>query len=311
MEHQQELQSTAEPSELSVLFQSLVTKMDSKFAEQSLLIEGVKTHLDQRITALQTLAENNKRAITLNVLETGKATQMATQNKSDIADLQTIVDSNIEYLKKSNASLKTEVTSLHNTVALQAIKLKVQRVRTEDQTNRALRKTIIIRGIPEPIEESNWTDTRRVASAALATATGSTSDEISLVIERIHRGGPFKKNSKAPRKIHACLYDWNEIEELRKSLRLHGRQSGIYIDNHYGPDTSFRRSLALKLRRELLDNNTIAAGYVGFPAKLFVKYKKTDEKFIQHEDYSTRAVILPEEEQYESQSLFDNEEPPL
>ena len=48
--------------------------------------------------------------------------------------------------------------------------------------------------------------------------------------------------------------------------------------------------------KELLVNKTIVGGYVAHPAKLFVKYSKTDSKFVQHEDFSNHAVSFPHDE---------------
>ncbi len=303
----------SEPVDIAELIRGFELRLDQKFAAQSQQIEEVKTQLGQQISDIKTLAEENKKAIAFNTIETAKATQVANTNKQDLSDLSLDVNASIEELQKSNRELKKEVTSLHNTVAIQAVKMKVQRVRTEDQTNRALRKTIIIRGIPEPNEEKTWDNTCTAASNAIAEASGSrdtdASTSIANLLERIHRGGKYTPGSQYPRKIHAVLYDWNDIAKLRKNLiaTAYGRNSGIYIDNHYGPDTTYRRGLAGKKRRELIDSNTIAQGYVAFPAKLYVKYKRTDSKYTVFHDFSNERVTLREEEQYEHEELFESD----
>ena len=283
-------------SDLVALIKGLETRLDDKFSSQTVLIESVKTHLDNRITELQTLAYANKSAINKNFLEIANVTQTATTNSQDIAKLEQDVHETMSSLQQTNTQLKTELNSLHNTVSLQAIKLNVQRRRTEDQTNRALRKTLIIRGIPEPTEDINWSDTRKTTINALADATKLNKDGLNKVFERIHRGKKFNKDNKYPRHVHALLFDWNAIESIRKELIKHGKNSGIYIDNHYGPDTTYRRSKAFDARRTMKAEGTIHSAYVAFPARLFVKYKPTDTKYVLYKNYSNIPAPLPEEE---------------
>ncbi len=271
---------------------ALILGLESRLSTQ---IEGVKTHLDGRINEIQQLATANQNAINKNLLEINKVTGIASTNTQDISNLQTDVNGLISDMQEANLQMKKELNTLHNTVSLQSIKLKVQRERTEDQTNRALRKTIVIRGIPEPTEE-NWSDTRTSVSNVLAKATKIHKDSISKVFERIHRGGKYNVGDQYPRKVHAVLFDWNDIAILRTALSTHGRKSGIYIDNHYGPDTTYRRSVAFKQRRSLMEEKTICAGYVAHPAKLFVKRVVTDKKYVLFKDFSNILVSLREED---------------
>ena len=295
--------------QIAALINGLEARMDARFNEQSTQIEAVKTHLDKRINVIQDLANSNKACINKNLIEINKVTGTANVNKQDIVNLQNDYNANIEELKITNQQLKTELNSLHNTVSLQSVKLKVQRERTEDQTNRALRKTVIIRGIPEPTKEMNWDDTRKVASEALSEVTQIETKKISKIFERIHRGGNFEKQQRSlqtqPRKIHACLYDYNDIAILRKAMATHGRKSSIYIDNHYGPDTTYRRNVAVQERKKLKFNGAIHSGYVSYPAKLFVKRSQTDKNYILHHDYSNIPVPLPQEELEDFEPLFD------
>ncbi len=41
---------------------------------------------------------------------------------------------------------------------------------------------------------------------------------------------------------------------------------------------------------------TIHSAYVAFPARLFVKYKPTDTKYVLYKNYSNIPAPLPEEE---------------
>ena len=212
-------------------------------------------------------------------------------------DLRTELDA----LTVSNTNLATQVADLNKTVteqnktvAEQAVKLHVHTERAENLANRALRKTIEIRGIPETVEETTWDATRSVAAEAIAAATGIPTNNVGDMFERIHRGPKSDRpNNQYPRKIYASVHNWNHINVLTTALRLHGRNSGIYIDQKYGPDTSFRRTQAFNKRRELKESQTIVSGYVKYPAKLFVKYRKGDAKYVPYDDYST--IPIPDE----------------
>ena len=69
------------------------------------------------------------------------------------------------------------------------------------------------------------------------------------MIERIHRSSNKKDDNdnnerqrkKTHPKIFMKLYDWNDIiNVLVTALRDHGKESGIYIDMLYSPDTTYR-----------------------------------------------------------------------
>ena len=114
---------------------------------------------------------------------------------------------------------------------------------------------------------------------------------VSGMIERIHRGKPPKNNG--PRVIHAKLFNWNHVELIKNEWWKHGKDSHVYIDQRYGPDTTWRRNKALEMRRSLKANKEIVAGYVQYPAKLLVKYRATDRKYQLHHDFSREPIPLP------------------
>ena len=72
----------------------------------------------------------------------------------------------------------------------------------------------------------------------------------------------------------------------------HGSSSNIFIDQHYGPDTTWRRNQALACRKELKAAGSIVSGYVQYPANLMVKYSVQDQKYVLNKDFSKLEVPL-------------------
>ena len=86
----------------------------------------------------------------------------------------------------------------------------------------------------------------------------------------VDRGNQRNNNDRRPRVIHARLYDWNNVELLKNRMWKDGKNSNIYVEQGYGPDTQFRRNKALEVRKNLKAAGTIGAGFVQYPAKLLV-----------------------------------------
>ena len=71
-----------------------------------------------------------------------------------------------------------------------------------------------------------------------------------------------------------------------------GLRQGVYIDQRYGPDTTYRRNQAMIERKELLKNKVIVSGHLKYPAQLVVKNNKSEPYKI-HKDYS--KIPVPDE----------------
>ena len=117
-------------------------------------------------------------------------------------------------------------------------------------------------------------------------------NQVGDMFERIHRGAG-KGDDKNPRAVFALLYNWNNVEVLMWGLRKHGKDSKIYIDQQYGPITTYRRKLALNARKDLKEEKSITSGFVKFPAKLMVK-NGTKAKYVMNQDFS--KVQIPQAE---------------
>ena len=208
------------------------------------------------------------------------------QMKEDAKVSKKRTDDNTNLINK----LSTKVNNFEEVIAVQSVQIKVLQTRLEDQTCRNSRNSLIIRGVKEEPEEK-WDDTRRIVCEALSAKLDLTSEQMSGMIERIHRGKPPK--NEGPRVVHARFFNWNHIELIKDKWWKNGKGTGIYLDQRYGADTTFRRNQALATRKQLKTAGEIVGGYVKYPAKLFVKYQSTDRKHHLHEDYSSTPIPLP------------------
>ena len=162
---------------------------------------------------------------------------------------------------------------------LRAIEEKI-----EERTNRQLRKTLVVRGVPENDKEKTWEDTENVFTKKIAETIDVTTDEAKEMIERCHRGGnPSKfRDMRKERPIFVALHSWKRCEEIVSKAR---KTKSLMVDFKYGPITTARRNMALKPRRELLDSGSLVKAHISYPAKLMGK-GLNDIKYKLIEDFS-------------------------
>ena len=275
---------------------SMFAQMENRLAASisASVLSGISNQLSNLETKLTTLEETvaaNSKKSNCNAIASHAAKTLATSASNDIKDLRTEMD----VLSVSTSNLDQFKDTVNSFNAKQATINHVLLEKAEDLTNRSLRKTVIIRGIPEERGEVSWDDTRKVVVNALVKYTGRSYDDLNSVFERIHRAtkkestNNQQNRSTQPRIIHALLRDWNEIEKLSTALRKSEEQNGIYIDQQYGPLTTYRRSQALLKRKTMKEANTITGGHVKYPAVLFVRYSH-GEKFVRCEDFSKLPI---------------------
>ena len=249
------------------------------------LLDNVTKQMMQHMTdQFNTLNENitaNRELITAAAATADAAKVLAEDNQR-----------RIDSLEKHLEELEGDKNRLAEQNAYQTIQINVLNRRLEDQTNRNSRNSIIIKGIPEREGgENSWDETRDVVCNALAPILDKTPVEISRTIERIHRGPQSKHNTNTPRLIHARMYDWNTVQWTINTAFKNRNNSDtpIYVEQRYGPDTTYRRQEAMKFRKDLKTQKLIVGGYVKYPAKLYVKYPGT-EKYILKQDFSDIPV---------------------
>ena len=226
------------------------------------------------------------------------------KNLHEISTLQSVVSemkikndeqsSDIDILKQEISLIKVQNLNITSLSDISVANVKKLEDRIEERTNRQLRKTIVIKGIQELDGGESWMDTRELVAETLSTHIKCLSyDEALDMFERVHRGPPTKNIAKKnARDIYAALHDWDDCEFLTKTFRkinAKNKNLKIYIDYKYGPLTTRRRSEALKVRKELLSDRTIVAGYIAYPAKLYVK-SAGDDNYSFLKDFSDSEV---------------------
>ena len=143
-----------------------------------------------------------------------------------------------------------------------------------------------------------WDDTTSILGNEIAKVTGIDKVDARNMIERSHRSRPNQRKA-GKRNIFAAFHDWNDSEFVKEAFRTaasKNKNNGIYVDQKYGSDTTWRRNQALIRRKELKAAKTITNGYVSFPAKLMVKYKSTDKSYVPFEKFSKMEVVREEHE---------------
>ena len=99
----------------------------------------------------------------------------------------------------------------------------------EERTNRQLRKTLVIKGVPEDEDEKSWQDCENKLSKIFAETLDIPTEDAKSLIDRCHRGGNKKyyKDSKKTRPIYAAMLHWKTCEQLIWNAR---KKRNILID---------------------------------------------------------------------------------
>ena len=118
--------------------------------------------LSQRVTQLEEQSVVNSNNIAQVTIIANDAKSQCSSNSVALGTLETETTA----LSESNASLLKRVEALEKQNDILAIRTNIAEQRLEDQTNRALRKTLIIQGVAEEDHEG-WKETHVAALAAL------------------------------------------------------------------------------------------------------------------------------------------------
>ena len=274
-------------NDISAYFEKLQDTI--KESEQRMLAA-----LNDKCNSIIDSISENKKAIDEASKTATQAYEIAIEHSATLLKLE----ERISELEKTNDDLKQNET-------LQEKKISTLQVRLEDQTCRNTRTTLIIRGIPASKEKEKWHETRKSVCTALSKAFKLNYKEVDQMIERIHRRpkSPTDDNNKNDKKqetvIDAKFYDWNDSERILRLSRKYSKTSKIFIDQRYGPDTTWRRNQALAVRKDLKANEEIVSGFVKYPAKLMVKHNAADEHYTLFKDFSDVTILQEEEEEDE------------
>ena len=246
------------------------------------LIEQQYQDLDKRITT-------NTNNINIADAKAIEAQTLANANRVE-KDKQ---DERIHHLEEKCEKLASDIGEMHMTNNIKSMQIAQLQYRLEDQTNRNCRKTLIVRGVKELRDETDWNSTKKRLAEVLADVTKLNVNHIAGWIERAHRGKLREDDKKkGKRDIHVLFTNWNHSDLVLSEFIKHGRGKGVFIEQRYGPDTTYRQNEAKMLRRTLLDKEEITCGFVKFPAALMVKYSEHDQHYRKHKDFSRMPVPL-------------------
>ena len=121
------------------------------------------------------------------------------------------LNSEIEEVESVNKELVSVTESLKATlVASEKIQtaalelFKQLEGQLEDRTNRQLRQTIVVKGLPEKKDEK-WTDTRKILAKHISKAYNTEFKKVYSMFEWVHRGGGdgYNNSKKGRRDIYA------------------------------------------------------------------------------------------------------------
>ena len=159
--------------------------------------------------------------------------------------------------------------------------------KVEERTNRQLRKTLVIRGVPEQQNE-RWGETDAILSSVIAKTLNVPQQEAEKMIDRCHRGGnpKYHRENNKQRPIYAAIHRCKDCETIIWEAR---KKKTVLVDYKYGPITIIRRNMALKKRREVHDGTFISKAHVAYPARLMGK-GPGDAKHKLIEDFSKAEV---------------------
>ena len=94
----------------------------------------------------------------------------------------------------------------------------------EERTNRQLRKTLVIKGVPEDEDEKSWQDCENKLSKIFAETLDIPTEDAKSLIDCCHRDGNEKyyKESKKTRPIYAAMLHWKTCEQFIWNARKRG-----------------------------------------------------------------------------------------
>ena len=209
------------------------------------------------------------------------------------ADMELIKSAN-EELVSVNKSLEAKLVSSEEFQVSAIESFRQLEEKLEDRTNRQLRQTIVVKGIPEK-ENEKWTDTRNLLAKHVSKYYKMDYKDAYALFERVHRGGGYghQERKKGRRDIFALCSKWDDSEYLVWNSfevnKTRPKKERVVIEYKYGPLTSIRRGHAMKMRKEILEQKTYKNAYVKFPAILFAR-KDGEDKYNIVKDFSNETV---------------------
>ena len=154
----------------------------------------------------------------------------------------------------------------------------------DDQVNRSLRPTLILKGVNEENNET-WEATEEIVKSIINRHLKVGEEQACDMIERAHRGGSKQSgrsssSKNGPRYIFVKFHSWKDSEMIKSGfadLNAKNRSMAIRVNQMFSKRLTVRRNNAMLKRKQLLESKCISSGYIAYPANLMVK-KSPSEK---------------------------------
>lgn len=138
----------------------------------------------------------------------------------------------------------------------------------ENQTNRSLRNTLVIRNLGEEKNES-WKQTQSIVAELINKHLNIPKQNSWNMIERCHRSTATSTDREIEKIRPVCVkfHSWNDAQFVLHGftkIKIKNKNFSPKIDQMYTKSLTKRRNNALKTRKELINDksNSIVQGYV-------------------------------------------------
>ena len=249
------------------------------------LIEEKFANLEQRITSVENKISSQYDDIRNSISAVKKsaiqAIKLGETNSSLISENTEMITSHTFDID----SLNKRIVDLEN-------HLKIFQDDLDDTRNQSLRKTLIFRNIKQDSLRESWDTTKRILANEIHRVIPHRSpEEILSKIERAHRPkenqSPVSQHNKVP-PIIAKFTDWTFTEEIKTSFIKVAKNSRhnhiVYVSQMSSPAVTNRWNEAMKVRKQLRNEDKQTQAYVKFPAILMVK-KPVETTYSVHSEY--------------------------
>ena len=190
-------------------------------------------------------------------------------------------------LAKSNEertkNVEFEMDKMKKTIEMLQSKVNVLEDDLDDQTNRNMRSTLVVRGIAQDSDNESWEKTTDILSSKINEITeGQISVvEVKSFIERAHRIKGELHRGSSGKPIIVKFNSWKSSELVKKSITNYARLKGgtIFVSQLYSKRINDRQYQARQYRKELFRENPDQNIFIQNPARLMGKKKGSAEKY--------------------------------
>ena len=243
-----------------ILLGKIEELMDKKFEKMTKTIDQTNVTIQATLQQLTTDTNTNKR--------------IAMNNEHLIIQLTGDHDKMGKDL--ANAQIKNDhsINDLHEQISQLTVNLN-------DQKDRSMRDTLVIRGIAET-EKETWKETSVNLINYIAQISTLSKDDIEYNVDRAHRGKATNPNRKDPRPIFVKFNTWKFAQEVMYLIIDSNKQrkSNVFVSQLYCEATTEKMNAALKMRKELIKLHPDTEMFVKYPGILLCRKRGSKEQYI-------------------------------